>query len=1254
VVDVSGYLASKGLPLKRAGSKDVHTACMFCGEDPAARGRLYINIDPDAEIAGLFFCHRCQTKGSLATLKRHYGDQVRDDDLDHHTRLQIFNDAAAYYHSGLRHFGEVVEYLTGPQRGLLPETIKAHQLGYAPMHFTHDVATGETTVKRPNHLYRHLAESYQVKDILATGLCHETQNKSIVDALGGMVTIPYTVAGGCVAIRGRTWPMVAGDFATWNGAEYTPPPNKYKTCGGSSSRLFGTDACWDTDEVVVTEGECFPGDAEVLTRVGWVRFDKYEGQQVLQVHEDMTATFTVPVARVEKWFEGDLIVRSNKQRFFTATTPDHNLVSVWDSAQGQRLRKAPARDAQPGRWSIPRCVCVDGPGIPLSDDQIRLGLAVAADATIDVRKNTRQRARTNRYCRLGLRKQRKIDALVGTLTRLGIQFSAAVRPSDGQTSVCFGIPDEGYEYIGKDLPMEWIAEASLRQRRFICIEQALWDGNHVSGRRQLEFSSARHSQAVWMQTMASTAGYTSTVMARRNQWGEWFKVSLLLDKETTSWQSIAEAETVAHDDRVFCVQVPTGMILVRQNGCVSVSGNCDAMILEQHGFKAVAAPGATSWQESWDDYLTNIKRVWLLYDRDQVGEQAANRLVERLGTKVRRIFLSEEGTKCDPTEWFARDGHTAEEFEELLSVGRKGALLVSVREAMSEYSTVQSQPGVKFGWELFDIMMEPGLQAGQLMIILAKTGCLTGDTEIAVNRCAKGFKITLAKMHERWVGTKYAWDRTKPTFVQRADGGVVRLGEVSDVVYSGVKPVYEVTTTTGRAVKATKEHPFLTVDGWKKLGELEVGDGVLVNGGRSTKGSQGKPHYRKRSGLSQHPYRSVRYAGTNHDCVWTHRLVAEAELNQLDLDTFLSACRTGPIEGLTFLDPEVYAVHHIDQDSHNNDPANLKVLTHAEHWALHAADGAQNNVLEQVDIETVASVEYLGEQDTYDISMKDEPHNFMANGFAVHNSGKTILLLNLMHRARMVRPDLKILFVSLEQTRGEWWDRARRMHRFFDLDADEEDAALWWERNIMLVDRNRVTAAELRQVLDDFEYQMGGPPDLMCLDYLGYWARSFKGEAYQRTSDAVMAIKGIAKEFLIPTIVPHQVSRLGVDGQEFGPEAARDSGVVEETADHLLTMWSPDNTLGREEEEKTGQVHLRVGKSRHGGRGVLLNMQFAPVSLVMVPDGDPLCALARREITWKREFRDNWDKVVYRHRTGFEGHLTDSPLTIQSEVQEWR
>lgn len=259
------------------------------------------------------------------------------------------------------------------------------------------------------------------------------------------------------------------------------------------------------------------------------------------------------------------------------------------------------------------------------------------------------------------------------------------------------------------------------------------------------------------------------------------------------------------------------------------------------------------------------------------------------------------------------------------------------------------------------------------------------------------------------------------------------------------------------------------------------------------------------------------------------------------------------------------------------------------------------------------------------------------------NTGKTLLLLNLMQRLRMVpeQKNAKLLFVSLEQTRGEWWDRARRIHRFYNLNSTLDDAAAFWRDNLLLVDRNRITEMDLHRILDGFEDQMGQTPDALFLDYFGYWARSFKGEPYQRASDAIMVMKALAKERGIPVIMPHQVSRSGLEGQEFSSDAARDSGVIEETADLLCIIWSPDNQVGRTDDEKTGRLHMRIAKSRHGGKGALLDMQFAPISLVMVPENDPLAAQARREFRWRAEHRDTWDRAVYRHVTGFEGNIVD-------------
>ncbi len=49
-------------------------------------------------------------------------------------------------------------------------------------------------------------------------------------------------------------------------------------------------------------------------------------------------------------------------------------------------------------------------------------------------------------------------------------------------------------------------------------------------------------------------------------------------------------------------------------------------------------------------------------------------------------------------------------------------------------------------------------------------------------------------------------------------------GAVTAAISNGIKPVFTLTTRAGRQIKATANHPFYTVDGWRKLGELAVGD----------------------------------------------------------------------------------------------------------------------------------------------------------------------------------------------------------------------------------------------------------------------------------------------------------------------------------------------------------------------------------------------------------------------------------------------
>jgi hypothetical protein len=223
-------------------------------------------------------------------------------------------------------------------------------------------------------------------------------------------------------------------------------------------------------------------------------------------------------------------------------------------------------------------------------------------------------------------------------------------------------------------------------------------------------------------------------------------------------------------------------------------------------------------------------------------------------------------------------------------------------------------------------------------------GCLSGDTEIPINRCGKGFTITLRELYKRQTLGSTGWDMAHSTYATSLFDQYLRLNEVLNVVDSGVQETFLVRSY--------------------------------------------------RTNLLLHPYAGVRGAKLSPFRVPTHRLVAEARLNSLSLDEFIQRCRHGSVEGLTFLDPAVYAVHHKDGDTFNNDPVNLEVLPHDAHWRLHGeSEGWTNFNQFQLGWD---EVEFVGDErtePTYDICMHVQSQSYVANDFVVHNTGKTALAI---------------------------------------------------------------------------------------------------------------------------------------------------------------------------------------------------------------------------------------------------------------------
>lgn len=143
----------------------------------------------------------------------------------------------------------------------------------------------------------------------------------------------------------------------------------------------------------------------------------------------------------------------------------------------------------------------------------------------------------------------------------------------------------------------------------------------------------------------------------------------------------------------------------------------------------------------------------------------------------------------------------------------------TVLKKVQEYSKRESHAltGLATGFRELD-QMTSGLQEADLIILAARPSmgkCCAFDTEITL---ADGSVKTIKEIYKNKEAKLFTLN----------ENFRFSLTDASNFIDDGIKPVFTVKTRLGRKIETTITHPFLTINGWKKLSEIKVGEKIAV------------------------------------------------------------------------------------------------------------------------------------------------------------------------------------------------------------------------------------------------------------------------------------------------------------------------------------------------------------------------------------------------------------------------------------------
>jgi superfamily II DNA or RNA helicase len=342
--------------------------------------------------------------------------------------------------------------------------------------------------------------------------------------------------------------------------------------------------------------ECVTGDTEILTEIGFKRFDSLNKSLKVAQYDNGEISFVNPLRHIEKPYKGEMVKIKSDNLIDLDVTAGHDMLLKWHvDPENIHDRKIKAKDIN---FNVYKSIYVAGSALGYYEEltlKQKLMIITQADGNIFI-QDDRDIPRIS----FSFTKERKINAFLSLMEEGNFRFTETkTRPQQGnrKESRIFHVFD--IDYADKDISKFFdISKINNKKAKEIIEYMVNWDGSINKKTGQYYFSNTDEKSVNFYQSVSVLAGYktnkTIQIDGRSENFNDINRLFISKHTNTISCQAIKKS-SYNFDGTVYCVTVPSGNIVVRRNGKVAIIGNCHGV-----GYEPTS---------SYRKIITSLKRI---------------------------------------------------------------------------------------------------------------------------------------------------------------------------------------------------------------------------------------------------------------------------------------------------------------------------------------------------------------------------------------------------------------------------------------------------------------------------------------------------------------------------------------------------------------------------------------------------------------------------------------------------------------------